>query len=249
MKLFLIQLALILLALSCKPKAKAWQTLDFGSFSLKTPPDWSIVKIQGIDSYVGGLTNGKDSLWFDGGRYPVGLIGDDAYWYHIAEDTVNGCPALISIPDTLGKGDLSMVIPEIPNGRIFTIWGGKIQDIETVLQIYKSLFFEGSDTSKNPALTSSKFIYKTNANGKSLFMSNCSACHSLAKIVDGPRLQEMAAARTIDWLYKYLTDRKSTANDPVHQKIKKAFNDLECPEFRHLTKEEIVAIAFYIDSN
>ena len=60
-----------LLITGCNTTSSKWQTLDFGIFKLTAPKNWTIVKEQGIDSYYGGLTNGKDSLWFDYGRFSV----------------------------------------------------------------------------------------------------------------------------------------------------------------------------------
>ncbi len=44
-------------------------TFDFKYFSLRTTKEWKIVRFRGIDSYVGGLTNGIDTLHFDYGPY------------------------------------------------------------------------------------------------------------------------------------------------------------------------------------
>jgi hypothetical protein len=79
---------------SCTGRPKALKDLDFGVFRVKTPVDWKKVKTQGLDSYMGGLTNGMDSLWFDYGLYDVDLTNDSGYWYRVSEDTVNGDPAI-----------------------------------------------------------------------------------------------------------------------------------------------------------
>src|SRR4051812_33427549 len=55
---FITIIAIIIV--SCKSKTADWQTLDFKAFTLKTPQGWRIMEAQGIDSYVGGLTNGRD---------------------------------------------------------------------------------------------------------------------------------------------------------------------------------------------
>jgi hypothetical protein len=246
MKLRLISIILIV-ALSCTSRTKTWQVLDFGTFSLKTPTGWSIVKRQGTDSYFGGLTDGKDSLWFDYGRYDVDLIGDAGFWYRMARDTVNGFPAIFSLPDLLVHGDISMHVPKLTDGNRFTIWAAKVKDSATVLHIYKSVLFMGSDTSRNPPLALSKYFDRTNANGGTVFMSNCARCHSLFKNVEGPRLQDMMAMRSTDWLYLFFTQRKQMGKVTFHEKFKNEFNNLECPEFKNLTKEDIVALEYYVE--
>jgi len=55
------------------PNAK---TLDFQLFSLEVPQDWTSFTQQGIDTYVGGLTNKIDTLYFDYGYFSFGSIDD-----------------------------------------------------------------------------------------------------------------------------------------------------------------------------
>ena len=40
------------------------KTLDFGVFKLKVPLEWYSIRLRNIDTYVGGFTNGKDTLRF-----------------------------------------------------------------------------------------------------------------------------------------------------------------------------------------
>jgi len=50
------------------------KTLNFQSFSLDVPQDWNDFPQQGIDTYVGGLTNKIDTLYFDYGYLSFGSI-------------------------------------------------------------------------------------------------------------------------------------------------------------------------------
>ena len=95
-------LLLFSLFVGCSPEVKKTQVLDFGAFKLTTPTDWHIIKRQGTDSYVGGLTNGLDSCRFDYGRYDVEFDNDHGYEYLLSEGTVNGFPAVFSVPDPPG---------------------------------------------------------------------------------------------------------------------------------------------------
>src|ERR1700735_5165975 len=119
MKLCLI-LVILIVVLCCRPTTKKWQVLDFGPFSIKAPNGWNIVIRQGEANYFGGLTDGKDSLWFDYGRYNVDLTSDSGYWYRLAKDTGNGFPAVFSLPDLLGQGSNSMLNPKVADGNRFT---------------------------------------------------------------------------------------------------------------------------------
>jgi len=224
------------------------QVLDFGTFRLTTPADWHIIKRQGIDSYVGGLTNGTDSCWFDYGIYDVEFPNEAGYWYRLWEDTVNGFPAIFSVPDSLQRGDVVMKIPELASGHRFTIWASKVTDQPTILRIYKSAMFPGSDSSKNPPLMEDRYFDRTNADGKMLFVASCQACHMMKGQFDGPKLQELITPRSADWLYRFFTDKGLRTSDHFHQEMKKAFNGIDCVEMDHMTKPQSVALFYYIKS-
>jgi hypothetical protein len=165
----------------------------------------------------------------------------------MAKDTVNGFSALLSIPDSFDRGTISMKIPRLANGARLTIWARNVRDRLTVLQIYKSVLFAGSDTSRNPPLADSKFLDRTNVEGTTVFLNNCAKCHSLSKDMEGPRLQDLMAMRSMDWIYRFFVDSKQIAGDTIHEKLKKAFNNLECPEFKNLTRADIVGVVYYIE--
>ena len=50
------------------------KTLDFQSFSLEVPQEWVGFTQQGIDTYIGGLTNKIDTLYFDYGYLSFGSL-------------------------------------------------------------------------------------------------------------------------------------------------------------------------------
>ena len=235
------------LTVSCKTRNTEWQELDFGSFKLKTPHGWTKVEKQGIDSYFGGLTDGKDTLWFDYGLYSVDLTGEESSAHRYAKDTVNGLPARIMIPDTAGKGYITMYIPKVTVKNKFTIWGKNIDETDTILKIYKSVTFSNSDTSKNPALKASKFIFKAHGSGKILFYSNCASCHSIYKNLTGPALNGLINRRSSEWIYQFLTDRKKVQNDSLYRALRSNY-DYDCLEFSSLTKEDVELIVDYIQN-
>ncbi len=235
----------LFLTVSCKPKTTDWQTLDFGPFKLKTPQGWKIFKENGIDSYVGGLTNQKDSLWFDYGWYSPDIGNEDPKKHKFGQDTINGLTARIAIPVNPGDGYIRMFIP-LNREYKFSISGYNIKSTDTILKIFKSIVFEESDTTINSMLTLDKFKEYPNGSGKTLFQQYCASCHSLYKTALGPALHGLMQERTSDWLYKFITNRKLIANDSTHLKLKEAFNKYECMEFPDLKKEDIEMITSYI---
>lgn len=229
---------LFFLSASCKSTTTELQTLDFGVFKLKAPQDWTIIKEQGIDSYIGGLTNGKDSLWFDYGQYTVDLGEAENFKHLFAKDTVNGFAATVMKPDTVGKGYTSIYVPRITKNDKLTIWGVNIQEQDVVLKMFKSIVFKNSDTLKNPELTESKFVYSSYGNRKTLFFQNCASCHSLNKELTGPALIDVMQKRNCDWLYTFLTNRKATIKDSIYLALYKKY-DTQCQQFPNLSKEDV----------
>lgn len=246
MRLLLITI-LILLTVSCKTKTNGWQTLDFSAFKMQTPHGWQIVKEKSIDSYYGGLTNGKDSLWFDYGMYGVDLSGEDTIAHKYAKDTINGLYSQVTIPKEDGKGYISVHIPKVSGENQFTIWGKDIKETDTILKMYKSLVFPNSDTTLNPPLTENKYVLLSHGSGKTMFQQNCASCHAIHKVILGPPLDEVVAKRSTDWIYKFVTDSISVANDTAYIPIRRQYGD-HCLQFPSLTKQDIELLVDYVKS-
>lgn len=228
-------------------KKQNWKTLDFGSFKLKTPNTWGKVKFKGIDSYVGGLTNGKDTLIFDYGWYSPNVVDEDLKKHKLAVDTVNGLLADIVIPNEDGKGRIGMSISHFKDEQDrFFIGGTNIDGTDTILQIFKSLRFPESDTTKNPTLNINKFASNPTDSGNWLFKNYCSSCHSKNEFIVGPPLKTIKSKRTFEWTYKFLTDRKSMQNDKDFLKITKS-SDYHCAEFHSMTKKELQRIIDFLN--
>jgi len=224
----LLTTIVVLLIISCKTKTNGWKTLDFGAFKIKTPQGWKVVKEQGIDSYYGGLTNGKDSLWFDYGMYGVDLSGEDTIAYKFAKDTINGLYSRVTIPKEDGKGYISVHIPKVSGENQFTIWGKDIKETDTILKIYKSLVFPNSDTAMNPPLTDDKYVLLSHGSGKTLFQQNCASCHAVHKVIMGPPLNDVVNKRNTDWIYKFITDSSSVVNDTAYLSTRRQYEYRVC---------------------
>lgn len=240
-------LLLLVLTLSCKTETAGWQTLDYGPFKIKTPDRWTKIRSQGIDSYVGGLTNGKDTLSFDYGWYSPDIGDEDPKKHKFGQDTINGLMARIVIPVTPGDGYIGMHI-RVNEKDKFGISGYNIQSTDTILRIFKSIVFKESDTTLNGILTMSKFKEYPNGTGKTLFTEKCASCHSMTKIIEGPAVKDLVQDRSTDWLFKFFTNRILVANDSIHIKLKSAFNNNECMTFPDVTKEDVELIRSYIIS-
>jgi hypothetical protein len=213
---------------------------------MKAPYGWEKFNQKGIDSYVGGLTNGEDSLFFDYGWYSP-EIGDEDHAKHMyGLDTINGLGAHLVIPVKSGDGYIGMYMPVNEQDK-FSIIGHNIQETETILKIFKSIVFEESDTSKNGNLTIGKFKLYPSGTGRSLFSQNCASCHAVNRNLTGPALSARVEIRSNDWIYLFLTNRERIGKDTSSAKLVREYR-MECSQFPKLTKENVASIVEYIKS-
>lgn len=153
-------LFICLLIVSCSTNTTtAWQTLDFKAFKIKTPNGWKEFKEKDIDSYVGGLTNGKDSLWFDYGWYSADIGDEDPVKHKFTKDTVNGLPANVVIPVNSLDGSIGMNIRVNKKNKFF-IGGSNIQQTDTILKMFSSIVFKEQKSDRKHL---SLFLYKHSA--------------------------------------------------------------------------------------
>lgn len=50
-----------------------WHTINAGKFIIQAPKEYKFFRLQGIDSYVAGLTNQQDTFYYDYGLYSNSL--------------------------------------------------------------------------------------------------------------------------------------------------------------------------------
>jgi cytochrome c len=234
-----------LLALSCQVTTDDWQTLDFGNFKLKAPKGWKQFKVKGIDAYIGGLTNGKDSLWFYYGQYISGPTDKESIKQLYGQDTINGFSAVITIPRSDSVGKTELFIPHVTESDKFALSGYALKDRETVLKIFKSVTFKNSDTSKNGTLDYRKFKEYPFGSGRTLFYAYCNSCHAINKIIDGPTIEYLVRDRSTEWIHKFLTNRQSVASDSLYQLRVKSYG-ANCMQFDNLTVQDVEQIIGYI---
>lgn len=70
MRIIIILFIVIFISCSDSKIKPDKQLLDFGSFTIETPDNWTKIKAKGIDSYVGQIAiDSSDTLYFDLGWY------------------------------------------------------------------------------------------------------------------------------------------------------------------------------------
>jgi len=236
---------IVLFVWSCSTRPDPPQKLDFRSFSLLAPTNWKKITLEGIDSYVGGLTNGKDSLIFDFGRYSAEITDEEKGNHLYAGDTVNGLYAIIPIPKNAGSGRIAIYFPKVRGEDKFNLMGWNIASTDSVLQIFKSIRFKNSDTTKNSQLTRVDFGDFPYDRGRDLFKELCTPCHGINKIIGALDMKTALSGEDADSILKFL-QTKSTI------KIKGAvINDQHrnLSWFNGLGKKDMEAIIKYVGRN
>lgn len=86
--------------------------------------------------------------------------------------------------------------------------------------------------------------------GKALFTTTCTACHSIGKgTVVGPDLKDVSKRHTIDWISKWIRGSQAMvdAKDPVAVDLFNKYNMIPMPD-QALSDAEIKAVMDYIAS-
>jgi len=199
MVFILLAIALQLL-MGCNQRQEA-RVLDFKAFTLDVPTGWYKVKRQGIDSYVGGLTNGGDTLFFDFGWYSYDFKYEDLETQLFTIDTINGKKTTLTKPKSVGKGIIGMYIANAYQDSHFTLIGRNIEDEQTVFNIFQSIQFQDSDTSLNSIKFAENFSLRSHPfSAESIFLDYCAQCHSFSNNeLIGPGLATIAKERFDQW--------------------------------------------------
>ncbi len=130
-----------------KTKTTSIQILDFDAFQIKAPTNWYKIELKGIDSYVGGISDGIDTLVFDYGRYSSNLSEDFEQQLY-SDDTINGKVSVVTKPKIKGKANLVVYFPDIDVKR-FNLYTHATNTQDTIISIFQSITFKTSDTTTN----------------------------------------------------------------------------------------------------
>lgn len=85
------------------------------------------------------------------------------------------------------------------------------------------------------------------ANGKSIFNSQCAACHKLDKKVVGPALGDVTQRRSTEWLVSWIKDNAAlrASGDADANAIFEEFNGSAMPAFPQLSEQDIKDVLVY----
>ncbi len=113
--------------------------INFTVFGMTLASGWEGFRLQGIDSFVGGLTNKKDTLFFDYGWYSGDFKMFSEKDYIKVIKKINGKNAEVIRPVIKGEGILGVLIQADAMNRLRIT--GKSREEEVVLRMFDSIVF------------------------------------------------------------------------------------------------------------
>lgn len=226
-----------------------WHSILLGPFQLNTPKDFKYYQFRSPDNFIGEITNGKDTLFFEFGNNLSILGSKFTSTYFTSIDTINGYVANFILPKENGKGIFSLFFEDLPENNKLNISTNPSFDEKVLKEIFLSILFPTSDTSLN-----SKY-FGTNASqelvsGKKLFEDNCSFCHASVRdsIITGPDLWKSFSKPDTIYLTNWITASRqliSSGNERAVQ-VDSIFTG-SCPEFPYFSQKDIEALLDYFE--
>jgi hypothetical protein len=232
-----------LLITSCNGKADNEQERGVkNKLSFELPEGWRKREGRGIDSDVGIITNGKDTVNYDYGWHSGKIDSEDTGRYLIRIERIGGLVSLIGMPKVYSDIPMAMYT-QVSGKNKFRIEAKKVFDTAAVLEVFRSVRFLSADTLANSNWARLNIGYQS---GKFLFASNCASCHSLTLDATGPALQGRMTVRDSDWIFRFLTDRKSIKQDSARIELQARYKSI-CNTFPSLTNEGVRKIIDYVE--
>lgn len=134
----LLILLLVFANVSCKEGfLSSNETITFDDFSLVAPSDWHPFKLQGYDSKVGGISNGKDELTYSVGWFSYNFKDLTGATHIITNTIVDGRKAVIVRPKQKGNGVIGLYV-QLDTLTRLTIYGTSRKEKE-ILRIIESV--------------------------------------------------------------------------------------------------------------
>lgn len=88
----------LLLTNCSKDDEKHTQTIKARTFTIDTPDGWTLIEDQGIDTYIGRITDESTTIYFDQGYLSFGdleSVQENDETIYFTRTNINGVPAII----------------------------------------------------------------------------------------------------------------------------------------------------------
>lgn len=121
---------------------EGWHTIELGYFKVQTPVSYRFFRQKGLDSYVGGITNKIDTLYFDFGMYSNDFSEYDSFEdFYISNEILYGKKIKI-VRALKSKGFIGAYTNDLKNNNTFSIYCKECQNIDEKLKIIKTIKFQ-----------------------------------------------------------------------------------------------------------
>jgi len=215
--------------------SNGWHRVDLGVFSVNTPVRFEYIRQQGIDSYVGIITDNIDTISFDYGWYSNDLKGEE---YLRSLDTINGVPAIVVFSK---QDNIGVHFPNTYRGDNKLTLYTKSDKKDLIFEIFKTVQFQGISGNTSEQL---------GGNIKSsspLFQQNCKACHRINTILVGPALNGVVKRRGEKWFSEWVKNPMMfVETNPEAKKVFEKYGEIIHPSF-NFSDDQIVELIDYIE--
>ncbi|KAA0992436.1 hypothetical protein [Dyadobacter aurulentus] len=133
----LLTICCLMLACTHEEPRSEWKTFDFDIFTLQAPSKWKEFSAQGYDSVVGGVTDGKDTLYYDYGMYSYRFTSETSQTHIITETNRDGYPTKMVKPKKPGQGVIGIYY-NLGNSLRLTLYG-RSRDENIFVQMIESI--------------------------------------------------------------------------------------------------------------
>lgn len=124
----------------CKDDFGDDKILEFDHFELRAPSNWHKIEETGYDSYVGAISNNRDTLHFDYGWYSYDFRNESTETHFRSVLNIDGFDALLVRPKVPGKGLIGVYI-DMKGKQKFNMYGISGNEA-AVIDIFRSIKFK-----------------------------------------------------------------------------------------------------------
>tara|TARA_B100000809_G_C14811829_1_gene414127 strand:- start:61 stop:519 length:459 start_codon:yes stop_codon:yes gene_type:complete len=119
-----------------------WHKIDLGAFKIETPMDYNFYKMEGIDSYIGGITNQTDTFLFDYGLYSNELNNyGNSNQFEISSKKINGKKFKI-VKEKIENGFIGAYTADLKKDKRLSIVCLNCNDLNKKNEILKTIEFK-----------------------------------------------------------------------------------------------------------
>ena len=120
---------------------KGWHKINLNHFTIEVPNKYRFVKHKGMDSFVGSITNGLDSIRFDFGWYSNELNSFVDSTNYIQQNQIINNRKFKIVRSIINTGFVGAFTEDLPDQNRLAIWCHDCQEIDEKVAMYQTIKF------------------------------------------------------------------------------------------------------------